>query len=260
LSSLFRAWYLFLGLGLLSFVFTALVGQAPSDLSSAVAMPQNLPYRIGVNLRRAIVGIADRRDLQAEVRRLDRQVATLLEENRQLKLSVERLEEVLDIRDAQSPGVVMTAPVIGGNSGPVLDRLTLGKGTKAGVFPLMPATVPQGLVGVVTEVGASTSVVRVVTDPQSRMGVSVRERGGQGIAVGEVGGRIRVINYVERDPVQVGDLVETSSYGGLFPRGILVGEVIEVLPKDANDLRRSFIVQPAVDLSTLLEVALIAPQ
>jgi rod shape-determining protein MreC len=60
--------------------------------------------------------------------------------------------------------------------------------------------------------------------------------------------------------VQPGDFVETSSFGGIFPRGVLVGEVIEVTPKDPNTLRRSFVLRPTVDMSTVLEVALIAPQ
>jgi rod shape-determining protein MreC len=124
----------------------------------------------------------------------------------------------------------------------------------------MPVTVPQGLVGLVTAVGSDSASVRLVSDIESRVGVTVRGRGGQGVAIGEVGGRVRVVNFIERDPVRVGDLVETSSYGGLFPRGVLLGEVVEVLPKDPNELRNAFILQPAVDFSTLLEVALIAPQ
>ena len=85
-------------------------------------------------------------------------------------------------------------------------------------------------------------------------------KGGQGVAVGEIGGRVRVVRFVEDEPVAVGDVVETSSYGGLFPRGVRVGVVDEVLPPDPNDLRRTFLARPAADLSTLLEVALIAPQ
>jgi hypothetical protein len=41
---------------------------------------------------------------------------------------------------------------------------------------------------------------------------------------------------------------------------VLVGEVVEVIPKDPNTLRRSFVLRPAVDMSTVLEVALIVPQ
>lgn len=260
MSSLFRAWYTFLALGLLTFIITAFVGQVPSDLSSAVAMPHNLLYRAGINLRGTLSSLADRSDFRAEVEELRDLVAELEQRNRELALRVERLDEVVQMRENQSPGVVETAPVIGVSSGAVLERLTLGKGWRDGVEVNMPVTVPAGLVGIVTEVSASSAVVRAVTDLQSRVGVTVRGRDGQGVAMGEVGGLIRVIDYIEADPVQVGDLVETSSYGGLFPRGVLVGEVIEVRPKDPNELRRTFLLRPAVDLSTLLEVALIAPQ
>ncbi|MDQ3460213.1 MAG: rod shape-determining protein MreC, partial [Deinococcota bacterium] len=59
--------------------------------------------------------------------------------------------------------------------------------------------------------------------------------------------------------VEPGDLVETSSRGGLFPRGIVVGTVVQVKPRDPNSLRTELIVRPAVDLRGLLEVALIEP-
>jgi rod shape-determining protein MreC len=260
LSSLFRAWYVFLGLGMLTFVLTALVGQLPSDLTAAVSLPHNLLYQPAVKLRSAARSLTDRSDLRADLARVTDEAARLRQENRELALQVEQLLEVVQIREDQSPGVATTAAVTGVSAGSVLRRLTLGKGSVDGVMLDMPVTVPQGLVGLVTEVGRNTSSVRAVSDLESRVGVTVRGRGGQGVAIGEVGGLVRVINFIERDPVRVGDQVETSSYGGLFPRGVLVGEVVEVMPKDPNELRRSFVVQPAVDLSTLLEVALIAPQ
>lgn len=260
MSSLFRAWYAFLGAGMVTFIFTALVGQLPSDLTAAVSLPHHLLYRPAVNVRSAVQALTDRKDLRAEVVRLDDEVARLRRQNRELTMRVEQLLEVVRIREDQSPGVATTAAVTGVSAGSVLRRLSIAKGSRDGVVVNMPVTVPQGLVGLVTEVGANSSSVRTVSDLESRVGVTVRGRGGQGVAIGEVGGRVRVMNFIERDPVRVGDLVESSSYGGLFPRGVLVGEVVEVLPKDPNELRRAFILQPAVDVSTLLEVALIAPQ
>ena len=123
----------------------------------------------------------------------------------------------------------------------------------------MPVTVASGLVGVVTNVSERTAWVRTILDPLLSVGVSVRGRGGQGIAVGEAGGVVRVSGYTEEAPVRVGDTVETSSRGGLFPRGITVGHVVRVLPKDANALRREFLVRPSAALDNLLEVALIRP-
>lgn len=260
MSSFFRAWYLLLGLGFLTFVFTAFVGQVPANVSSAVGLPHTFLHRAGVNVRRSVQDLLERRDLQSEVTRLSSSVASLQEENRQLDLELQRLREALSVREDQSPGVVTTAAVTGGSSGAILDRLSLDKGQRHGVQVNMPVTVPAGLVGIVTDVTQSSSVVRTVVDPASRVGVTVRGRGGAGIAVGEIGGRIRVTRFIEDEAVEVGDLVETSSYGGLFPRGVLVGTVEEVLPPSPNELRHSFLVRPAVDLPTLLEVVLTAPQ
>lgn len=260
MSSFFRAWYLFLGLALLTFVFTAFIGTVPHDVSAFVALPHNLPYRAGVNARRSLIQLAERRDLLAEVRRLDAEVGELREANRQLNLEVGRLREALSVRENQAPGVLATASVIGGSSGPAISRLTLGKGARHGVTANMPVTVPAGLVGLVTEVAPTSSVVRTILDPESRIGVTVRDKGGKGIAVGELGGRIRVTRFIEDETLEVGDEIETYSEGGLFPRGLLVGEIEEVLPPDPNELRRTFFVRPAVDLSTLLEVVLTAPQ
>ena len=260
MSRFFRAWYLLLGLGFLTFVFTAFVGQVPTNVSSAVALPHSLLYRAGINVRRSVEDLVERRDLQAEVTRLSSEVAALREESRQLDLVIGRLREALAVREDQSPGVVTTAAVTGGSSGAVLARLSLDKGVRHGLSVNMPVTVPAGLVGIVTEVAGGSAVVRTVVDPASRVGVTVRGKGGAGIAVGEIGGRIRVTRFIEDESVAVGDHVETSSYGGLFPRGVLVGTVDEILPPSPNELRRSFLVRPAVDLATLLEVVLTAPQ
>lgn len=260
LSSFFRAWYVFLGLGLLTFVLAAFVGRVPLLISSAIALPHNLPHRMGVNLRGTLESLADRRALRAELSRLEGHSDDLAAENRRLELEIDRLRELLRVRTEQAPGVVTTAPVVGASSGTVLARLELGRGRRDGLSVGMPATVPAGLVGLVIDVGDRRALVRTVIDPEARVGVTVRGKGGSGVAVGEIGGRIRVTRFSVAEPFEVGDIVETSSVGGLFPMGIEVGVIKQVLEEDPNDLRRSFIVQPAVDFATLLEVVLLAPQ
>jgi len=259
LSELLKAWYTFLALGLLSFVLLAFVGTPPTSLSSAVALPHRLLYAASTNLRGFLEGAADRRDLRAEVARLEARVAALEGRNRQLELSAARLRETLALREAQSPGVMMTAPVVSVDPSPLVGTLELGLGRADGVTVDMPVTVPAGLVGIVTGVAERSARVRTLTDSTSRVGVTVRGRGGQGIAVGEAGGLVRVTGYVEDAPIEVGDTVETSSRGGLFPRGITVGRVIRVFPKGANELRLEFLVRPSAEVERVLEVALIRP-
>ena len=260
MSSLLRAWYAFLGLGLVTIALTAFVGRLPAELTSTVALPHDLLHRAGTNVRLTVDSLLDRRDLRGELAALETELAAAQQQRRFLELEIQRLEQVLEVRRLQSPGVVATAPVVGGSVGPDISRLIIGLGTRDGVTRNMPVTVPSGLVGIVSEVTLGTAVVRTVVDPQSRVGITIRGKGGQGMTVGDVANQVRVTRFTGDVEVAVGDLVETTSYGGLFPLGILVGEVIEVLPPDPNELSRSFLVSPSAELATLREVVLLAPQ
>ena len=260
MSNLLRAWYVFLGLGFLTFIFTAFTGQVPYMLSSAIALPNQLFFKLATNIRETSKSMMDRRNVSEENQALQERIDNLLTEKRSLEIELERLEQLLKVRETQSPAAILTAPVIATSSSPILRQLTIGRGSNHGVVRNMPVTVPAGLVGLVSDVAANSSSVRTITEPLSKIGITVRDKGGQGIAVGEIGGRVRVINFIEDDPVEVGDLVETNSRGGLFPRGLLLGTVIEAPIRNPNDLRIEFIVEPAVDVMTLQEVTLIELQ
>ena len=260
MSRLLRAWYLFVGLGLFTVLFTAFVGTVPADVTAAVALLHELLHRAGTNVRLALESAVDRRDLRSELAEAQVALAAERETVRRLELELGRYREVVTVAQVQSPGVLAVAPVVGSDGGAALARLRIGLGADAGVGRNMPVTVPAGLVGIVTDVARASAVVRTVVDPQSRVGVTVRGKGGQGVAIGEVGGLVRVSRFMLDQPVAVGDVVETSSYGGLFPAGVSVGEVVEVLPPDPNDLRRTFIVRPSVELATLQQVTFLTPQ
>lgn len=250
---------MFVGLALLTFALTAFVGRVPAALSASVALPQAALYRAGVHLRESAAAMLERRDYRAEIESLQRDRVALEEAVRRLELQVAGLERLLAARREQSPAALASVPVIGRSAGDVGDTLLVGLGGVAGAQPQMPVTSEAGLVGLLTEVNGRTGFVRTIADPRSRVGVTVRGKGGQGVAVGDADGLVRVDRFVAEAPVAVGDVVETSAVGGLFPRGLRVGVVVEVLPQDPNELRRSFRVAPAVDLATTLDVVLIAP-
>ena len=240
-------------------MFAAFIGRVPYVLTSAIAPPTQLFYRAGVSLRDAGTSVADRRDLRVENAALQTRLSEVQSRNRALELDLERLQELLSVRETQSSGAVLSAPVLEVSPSPLVRRVTLAKGSVAGVRPDMPATTSAGLVGVVTDVTARRAVVRAITDPESAVGVTLRGRGGQGVAVGIPGGLVRVTDFKEDVPVKVGDIVETNSRGGFFPRGITVGTVVEVPPRNPNSLRVQFTVRPAVDATLLTDVILLEP-
>lgn len=260
MSELLKAWYTLAFLGLVTFVFTAFVGRAPTALSAAIVLPQQIPFQIGVQTRSTLAAMVDRRDLRRENALLEDAVAEASETIRRLDVERARLAMLLRVRTEQTPGAAAVVPVVGGGGVGSLGTLTLGGGARDGIVVSMPVTEPAGLVGLVTDVTDRRAVVRTILDPASRVGVTVRGKGGRGVAVGDVGGRVRVVRFVSDTEVTVGDVVETNSVGGLFPAAIAVGTVVEVLPPDPNDVRRSFVLVPAVDFSLLLEVAVVAPR
>ena len=237
----------------------AFIGKVPYQLSNLIALPHRFLFQASSNLRSTIESTTARHNFLDEIAFLENEVSKLKEQNRQLELKLERYQQILGVREFQSPSARITASVTGIDSSLLLSRLSLGAGSTDGVIKYMPVTTPEGLVGIVTAVTNHSSKVRTIIDPESRVGVTVRHKGGQGIAIGELGNLVRVINYSENLAVSVGDLVETQSREGLFPRGILVGEVIRILPKNPNGLQIEFLVRPAANIHNVLEVALIEP-
>ncbi len=237
----------------------SLVQRPLSFLSSAVALPHNIFVASTANVRNYLASVSQRHDQEEVIANLQEEVATLKSEQRQLELQLENYRQVLGVRVFQSSGVIGTADVIGISSGRLQNTMTLNKGKNDSVVKNMPITVPEGLVGIVTEVSERRSVVRTILDPSSRVGVTVQGKAGQGIAVGQLDGNLRIIDYFQQDTVKVGDLVETQSRKGLFPRGLPVGTVIQVLDNDPNSLTTEFIVKPAADIQNILAVSLIKP-
>lgn len=262
MSNFLRTWYILIALGLLSFALSAFIGKIPYAISANVAIPTQLFFRAGENFRNAGISLSDRRDLQKLNKELDIQVANLKNDKRMLELELQDLTDLLQVRESISPGAKLVAPVIGISPSSILTSLSLGKGSNDGIRLDMPVTSPNGLVGIVTGVNKNKSSVRAITDPQSRVGITVRGLGGQGLVVGVAGDgdKLRVIEFLEEKPVKLGDIVETRSLGGLFPQGITVGVVSEIPYRKPNKLRIEFSLEPAVNIRTLEKVVLIQAQ
>ncbi|MFN3277103.1 MAG: rod shape-determining protein MreC [Paracoccus hibiscisoli] len=84
-----------------------------------------------------------------------------------------------------------------------------------------------GLVGRISGVGNRTSRVVLLTDPSSRLPVTVQPTGERALLTGD-NTALPLLEFVEQgDNVRPGDRVVTSGDGGLFPPGLLVGQVAQ---------------------------------
>ncbi len=120
----------------------------------------------------------------------------------------------------------------------------------------MPVISPNGIVGLVLTVSRDSSRIMLINDKNSRIDVLVQENREIGILEGSTDGSIR-LSYIDSEAtVRVGDSIVTAGVGDSFPKGLPVGDVIEI-EKPVSDLFQIIMVDPKTDLGNIEEVLLI---
>lgn len=163
-----------------------------------------------------------------------------------------RLRNLLDFRKI-IPYTSMPAQVIGRDPSNWSNSLIVDKGSANGIKQNMAVMSTRGIVGRIVEIGKYSSKVLLITDSNLKVGVLIRRNRQGGVMVGRPGDRCKIIYIALDSDAKAGDKVITAGFGGVFPKGILVGE-IEKVGKEEGRLYKYAIVKPSQDLSKLEEV------
>ena len=115
-----------------------------------------------------------------------------------------------------------------------------------------------GLVGRVSESNDNSSKIVLINDPSSGISSIVQRSRQEGLVSGTLGTNL-VLHYLpENADIVVNDLIVTSELSQIYPKGLLVGKVVN-LGKEFSGLNRYALVKPATDLSSIEEVLVIIP-
>ncbi|MBR6107668.1 MAG: rod shape-determining protein MreC [Oscillospiraceae bacterium] len=130
----------------------------------------------------------------------------------------------------------------------------INMGEEDGITLNAPVICSAGLVGVITELSPHYATVTTVLSPELSVGAVVLETGDSGIIEGDLkyaaDGRTKMIYLDEDSTVKAHDLVITAGTTGLFPYGLVIGNVTET-GIESTSLAQYAVVQPAVELSEL---------
>src|SRR5580692_1822268 len=192
-------------------------------------------------------------------------------ENRQLKDQIEqmRLEEVRLSEDAtqahrlqsllafkeQFIAKTVAAQVIGSSGSDLSRSIYIDKGENAGLKPDMAVITAGGIVGKVWLVYPSTSLVLMINDQSSGVGVFMEKSRLQGGLRGTPNGELILERVMSDEEVAPGETVLSSGGDQIFPKGLPVGTVSKVSP--GKEMFLSIKVKPAADLSRLEEVLVV---
>ncbi|MBK4214581.1 rod shape-determining protein MreC [Paracoccus caeni] len=103
----------------------------------------------------------------------------------------------------------------------------LNVGSRDGIIEGWATMDGLGLVGRIAGVGQRTSRVVLLTDPSSRIPVTVQPSGERALLTGD-NTALPLLDFIETpDNVRPGDRVVTSGDGGVFPPGLIAGQVVQ---------------------------------
>ena len=121
----------------------------------------------------------------------------------------------------------ITGVVLADSGSPFRQTVLLNVGRRDGIVDGWAAIDGIGLVGRIAGVGERTSRVILLTDTSSRIAVSIESNGQRAMIVGDNTSRPPLEFLETPETVRPGDRVVTSGDGGVFPSGILVGQVTQ---------------------------------
>lgn len=191
---------------------------------------------------------------------LDR-FAQLQADYEMLKQENERLRQMLNLPSTLRQYKLIAAEVIARQHDTWYSVLTINKGEKDGVKANMAVITPKGLIGMVENVSYFTSNIRLITDIERTRYISAVSMGkSETFGIIESYDAERKELILRKIPLEsnllVGDTVLTSGLGGFFPKGLLIGEVTEILPGE-DGLTKMAYVKPSADFYQIDEVYLV---
>ncbi len=142
------------------------------------------------------------------------------------------LRKALDFQRSFGHRTVVTQ-VIGRGPDAFSRTLQIDRGSDDGVQAGMIVVSGAGLVGRVRETGPHGAIVQTLADPQSRANVFLSGSGLQGTVIGGPGAlQVQIQHHVGSAPAK-GEWAITSGIGGGYPRGLVVGAVVNVTHSDS---------------------------
>lgn len=168
-----------------------------------------------------------------------------------------RLKELLNFKQ-KSPLLLVPARVIARSPDAWSGSVIIDKGINNRIKIGMAVINLQGLVGRVVECTGNSSKVLLINDPNQGIFAVVQRSRQEGLVNGTLGTNL-IMRYLPDDAqITEGDIIITSELSQFYPKGLLIGKVINI-GSDFSGLNRFAQIKPAAGLSSLEEVLVVIP-
>lgn len=170
-------------------------------------------------------------------------------------LSNQRLEKLLGMRNSiKAPG--LTVSVVGEDLSSWFSTVVIDQGSSSGIAEGMAVVAADGVVGQIVKVASATSRILLLTDHASGIAATIQRSRARGVVKGKGGGLCSLEFTTREEDVKVGDVVITSGIGGVFLKGIPIGEVTMV-KRGEYGIFQTVTIRPFVNIAHLEEALVV---
>ncbi|MDR0979107.1 MAG: rod shape-determining protein MreC [Lachnospiraceae bacterium] len=212
--------------------------------------------------------VSNNDDFFISLEELKRQNSVLKNENETLKENLREMEilkaenavlaQYANLTEEYAEYQTVPAYIINKDVSNLSNIIVINVGTKDGVKENMTVIANKGLVGYVISVSENTAKVQTILDAGTNVS-SLISTSREGIVLKGILGSETTLKgmYIPTDAVLItGDEVETSGIGGIYPKGIAIGKIRDII-ETKNITDRYIIVETAVDFTKLETVLVI---
>lgn len=196
-------------------------------------------------------------EMKEENQQLKQQVREMEQKVRDADVAIEensRLRLLLGIKERNRSFTFEVAEVIAHTPTDWATTLTIDKGSNAGVEEGDCVITEDGMVGYISTVAPTYSEVTSIIDTEMQAGALITRTRIIAIAEGDyalMSNGCLKLSYLDTDAdVVIGDTVETSGRGGVFPKGIMIGTVESIVP-ETHGISNYAVIKPFVDIDSV---------
>ena len=175
-----------------------------------------------------------------------------------IKSENETLKEYLNLKEKYQDYTTIPADVINRDISNYSSTIVINVGSDDGIKEDMTVIADSGLVGHVISVTSNTAKVQTIVDTATAVTSTISTTEDTIIVQGTLDDKTTLkATFIPTDAVVLeGDSVETSGIGGIYPKGIHIGTIKEVI-NTSNITDRYAIVETAVNINKLNTVLVI---
>lgn len=171
------------------------------------------------------------------------------------------LKDYLEIKEAYNHFKMIYVNVVYRNFDNIYDSFTISSGSKDGIKEKATVISSKGLVGYISKVNDYTSEVTTILSPNISVSASISSINQLAIVKGDFllksENKMKLTNIPIDYEISVGDYIYTSGIGGIYKKGIKIGNITKIINKK-NDIDRYAQIETSTDFSSLSTLAVIS--